>query len=92
MTREQEWQVANLMSKTDSLSGQINAIGVRLERWQNETQHDQAVLRGMLALIVLLVVAQGATMLWLVERTQTRTEGRLQALETRVEKLERVAY
>ena len=92
MTREQEWQVANLMSKTDSLSGQINAIGVKLERWQNETQHDQAVLRGMLALIVLLVVAQGATMLWLVERTQTRTEGRLQALETRVEKLERVAY
>lgn len=92
MTPEQGWQVANLMSKTDSLAGQINAIGVKLERWQNETQHDQAVLRGMLALIVLLVVAQGATMLWLVERTQTRTEGRLQALETRVEKLERVAY
>lgn len=92
MTREQEWQVANLMSKTDSLAGQVNAIGVKLERWQNETQHDQAVLRGLLALIGLLVVAQGATMLWLVERTQTRTEGRLHALETRVEKLERVAY
>lgn len=92
MTEEQSWQVANLMSKSDRLSGQIDTLWNTLERWRAETSHDQTVIRSMLILITLLVVAQGVTFVWMVERTQTKTDERLQALENRVDQLEKVAY
>jgi hypothetical protein len=92
MTEDQAWQMAHLSSKSDRLSSQIENIWTSMERWRAEAVHDQTVLRGMLMLIALLVVAQGVAFIWLSERNQVRNDERLQALEDRVDQLEKVAY
>ena len=91
MNSEQSWQVANLMTRTDHISGQVDLIWRTLERWDAEQSRDQATLRAMLAVIALLLVALGAGILWAEERAHGRADARIQALELRVEKLEFVA-
>ena len=76
----------------ETVGRELSISVTTLERWRAETSHDQTVIRSMLILITLLVVAQGVTFVWMVERTQAKTDERLQALESRVDKLEKVAY
>lgn len=88
MTQDQEFMMANMMSRQDKMAGQINDIWNVLDRWETERSRDQAALRTMLALIAFILVALGVGIVWSEERARGRVEARIQAAELRIERLE----
>lgn len=89
---DEDWpRLGMLMSRVNAISGQIDTVWQTLERWDAEQAHDQAILRGMLALITLIMLGLGMAIFWSESQAHRRVEERIQALELRIERLEFVA-